>query len=100
MSRPNASRVTAAETWPEQVLVGLDRVDVGTRVAAEQLLLGRRAAFLPRKRGLQRGEPLGALRVVSGRMEMRERAVAQDVDLTASASSSRLPPPPTATPTR
>ena len=65
------------------------------RVAAEDLLLGRRAAFAPRERLEQRGEPLRPLRVVTRRMQLREPRVAQDVDcaLPSSRSASAVQAP-------
>lgn len=71
-------------------------------VAPEDVLLGRRAPFAPeRERRKQLAQPLGPLWMVSGRVELGERRVAQDVDArTASASSVMLVPFARAIPTR
>jgi hypothetical protein len=70
-----------------------DEIDVLARVYKEKLVVGRRATLAPYVLVLEQdGQPLRPLGMVAGRMQARERGVAQDVDRTISASASTSPP--------
>ena len=77
----------------------LEPVEVRRLVAAFDLLARRRPALDVLECVEQHRQPLPRLDVRLGRMELRERRVAYELDLTASASVSRSVPP-CARPTR
>jgi hypothetical protein len=80
------------EVEPRRRLDRFDPLDVAGSVAALEIRPRRGAGLVEGKRGLQRQEPLLGLGVPVRRVETAELGVAQEVDLTASASVSRSAP--------
>jgi hypothetical protein len=79
----------------------LDPRDVLARVAEKELVVARRAPLARIREALgENGEPLRTLRMVTGRVQARERRVRQDVDRAIRSSSSSDVPLLRARPTR
>src|SRR4029077_5115315 len=85
-------RADGVAVEPDRILDGADELDVLGGVALPELVDRRSPALAPDVLMLEQNrEPLGALRMPSGRVQTRERAMRQDVDRTSFGVTTRRP---------